>query len=545
MSKDRNKRLEALAVDLSRRIRKEGRLIDDIHRFRGSRTRNVFIKSGVKDHYIIHAGGRRETQFNIGYEGKGNESYLRYGIAFSLSVSRTLVDPLQEFRDRIAAFNDFVKENPERFSRYRISVYMPDGTGRSEAAVGSISDEFIVAGVFIFIGKKVPKRFGEYNDFDMENILDVLDDLYPVYKSIEVGASQKPVVESRISRVCWNENGWLFPTGLVGKSNDPDSFERQIGYGHEEWLFNYDHLHKGMQYAYLQSVQQSIQTCEGRFFDIGLFSVRVGGKGGKDTVWVAKIGNVYVLTEEEREEARERARKTGQMRERVNDLLKIGISKDDIKKSFDTYGVFNIRFNPDEVVRVDDRSDISGFPEIRNFRYTLMRQDEISGFDVEHQGERDLSLNGLKNLTRKGAVRGPIELGERECSTLHLDMQRALGKHLREKYGSDSIRFEKPTGFGTNVDCYRVSGEKHVFYEVKTYSSAKKCIREALGQLFEYAFYPDGLNNFSLVVVGYAFPTDNDLTYLNWLSKRIGMDLCYLKYDLKSLEFSVFNDELS
>jgi hypothetical protein len=41
-----------------------------------------------------------------------------------------------------------------------------------------------------------------------------------------------------LSRICWNSNGWLFPSGEA-KHLEKDSFVTQVGFGHEEWLLNF------------------------------------------------------------------------------------------------------------------------------------------------------------------------------------------------------------------------------------------------------------------------------------------------------------------
>lgn len=39
----------------------------------------------------------------------------------------------------------------------------------------------------------------------------------------------------KISRICYNNEGWLFPSGRKDKAVNKDSYERKNGFGHEEW----------------------------------------------------------------------------------------------------------------------------------------------------------------------------------------------------------------------------------------------------------------------------------------------------------------------
>jgi hypothetical protein len=43
---------------------------------------------------------------------------------------------------------------------------------------------------------------------------------------------------------------------------------------------------------------------------------------------------------------------------------------------------------------------------------------------------------------------------------------------------------------GGRIDLVVRTGEGYEFYEIKTYGSARACIREAIGQLLEYAMWP-------------------------------------------------------
>lgn len=40
------------------------------------------------------------------------------------------------------------------------------------------------------------------------------------------------------SRLSFNTNGWVLPSGPIGKSKSDTTFEYQNGFGFEEWLFN-------------------------------------------------------------------------------------------------------------------------------------------------------------------------------------------------------------------------------------------------------------------------------------------------------------------
>ena len=76
---------------------------------------------------------------------------------------------------------------------------------------------------FIFIGKFFNKEVEEINSKDINCILDCFDYLIDAYEEIEFGSTK---IEKRIARLTWNDNGWVKPSGLEGKSDD-----KKTGFG--------------------------------------------------------------------------------------------------------------------------------------------------------------------------------------------------------------------------------------------------------------------------------------------------------------------------
>ena len=93
---------------------------------------------------------------------------------------------------------------------------------------------------------------------------------------------------------------------------------------------------------------------------------------------------------------------------------------------------------------------------------------------------------------------------------------------------------EVATGFGTSIDLVvRLNGENDIFYEVKVNSSARKAIREALGQLLEYSLYIDKMISSKMIVIGVHKPTEKELKYLNFLRTKTGLPLFYQFFSLE------------
>ena len=133
-------------------------------------SRKIFSQGTVFKEWGWHSGGRRELQFNIGIEGE----FLRYGVAFSLKRSRSLLST-EILIPKIELFNEYLIEHCEKFSDLRMWHYENDC--RSKDYMPSlIPPERVKEGVFIFIGKK-----SHINNINYNTILETFDRLLPLY----------------------------------------------------------------------------------------------------------------------------------------------------------------------------------------------------------------------------------------------------------------------------------------------------------------------------------------------------------------------------
>lgn len=125
------------------------------------------------DGWAFHHGGRKEIQFNIGFESEG----LRYGIAFSLETSRSLPD-LSILYPKILKLNSLIRNEPDLFLGYKMWFWRGK---RSEIEnVREINDKLVQNGTFIFIGKLM-----DVENLDYREILSTFDDLLKIYQEVE------------------------------------------------------------------------------------------------------------------------------------------------------------------------------------------------------------------------------------------------------------------------------------------------------------------------------------------------------------------------
>ena len=111
----------------------------------------------------------------------------------------------------------------------------------------------------------------------------------------------------------------------------------------------------------------------------------------------------------------------------------------------------------------------------------------------------------------------------------HNRMQEHLYNVLVSRYGKDNVGTENVTVSGGRIDVVVRHRDKYSYYEIKAGSSPRACLREALGQLLEYAFWPPLLPRdiCELVVVGEVPMDKHAKSYLEDLRQRFHLPIAY------------------
>jgi hypothetical protein len=109
----------------------------------------------------------------------------------------------------------------------------------------------------------------------------------------------------------------------------------------------------------------------------------------------------------------------------------------------------------------------------------------------------------------------------------HNELQEALYRRLASQYGEENVGTENPSGVGMRIDVVVRRGQEFWFYEIKTADSPRACLREAVGQLLEYAFWPGGQCATRLVVVGERAINNEASEYLHRLKAQFSLPIEY------------------
>ena len=154
---------------------------------------------------------------------------------------------------------------------------------------------------------------------------------------------------------------------------------------------------------------------------------------------------------------------------------------------------------------------------------------EDDGQDRSPQTNLDFTP-GCPSFVEKATVNRKGQTGKVELR--HKTLQKELYKHLCKEAGADNVQVERPLSIGGKVDTSVRHNGRESFYEVKVDSDIRSCIREALGQLIEYAYYPSEDRAGELIIVSEAELDSDSLAYLQFLRQRFGLSLWYRRIDM-------------
>lgn len=336
----------------------------------------------------------------------------------------------------------------------------------------------------------------------------------------------------KLSRICWNDKYWRTPSGREGKSINSSSYEYQHGFGHEEWLFDTEKLIDGYHYAYLQSLAGLVRN--GQVMDINLYTIK-NEKRNNTRYWLGEILNAELVSPAESRRILKQYRQNGWYDEMKSQLNEVDVDGD-ILDSIDKSDFFNIKFKPQNLRLCKPYMFSHTDPAVKSNYYNLINFVQLP-----------LQARSAAALDFKAGHRSKPESGQRnssgyrtEISYIHNAIQEALYITLCQQFGKNRVSTEQNTGYGTRIDLALQENENtYSFYEIKTYAHVSYCIREAIGQLLEYAYWHDnGIHITKMVIVGITPATIEDNAYIERLRALHHIPLEYMHYDLDQKTFS-------
>lgn len=331
--------------------------------------------------------------------------------------------------------------------------------------------------------------------------------------------------EEKIARICWNTNGWRKPSGIAGKSKNKRAYEHRVGYGHEEWLLDTTKIYKGYHYAFLQPIGIHRETYIGQTFNISLYSIN---EETKKRWWLGRIRNVTVTTRQESQEAYVAYKKNGWLTEMEDQLRSVGAKVQAFSKT-KPEDFFAIRFRPRTLELLDTPLEFSRYdPAVKATYYVLLKKEKTPKL----LSSKKQFIFSPGHTKKKGTTESSYEAHSSNIDLVQNRMQARIYQQLAKKFGKDNVGTELDAGYGALIDVVvKESDGNFTFYEIKTSYSVRLCIREALAQLLEYAYYPNRDNATKIVVVSPNAVTKEAQSYLEHLRRRFGIPVYYQRYD--------------
>jgi hypothetical protein len=138
------------------------------------------------------------------------------------------------------------------------------------------------------------------------------------------------------------------------------------------------------------------------------------------------------------------------------------------------------------------------------------------------------------NAKKTGVVVSKTPKQRKAATLLHNKMQNQLYDHLVMKYGEKCVGTEVPTGARTAIGVVVETDKFCWFYEIKTDPSVKGCIRQAIPQLLEYAYW-QGNNDRAdkLIIVAPKKITPQASAYLEFLRSQFKLNIHYEQFEPK------------
>lgn len=321
--------------------------------------------------------------------------------------------------------------------------------------------------------------------------------------------------EKYVARICWNSANWVHPTGEA-PSIERATYVTEAGFGLEEWLFNFQWVLDGWEYGFLQPVNRSLAKAQGTTIDIRLCAISPKA----EWFYVAHVPRCEVLTEEQAEYARREFKRRGWFQDMVDQVRAVRGKARELSVARPTL-LFNLRFRPKAVSIYGPMRRVGARDPTRSCRRFVLVGLRGTRRRVERDWQTRVGTTELPGPGRRSrhAVM-PVVM-----NMVEHQLQKELLRLLAKRYGKGAVVAEE--GF---ADLKIRHARKLTIVEIKSDPRPRFAIREALGQLLEYAFIGErsGESLADLVVAGPGEITDPDHAYVKHLRKRWGLPVRFV-----------------
>jgi hypothetical protein len=336
-------------------------------------------------------------------------------------------------------------------------------------------------------------------------------------------------IDKRIMRLTCNSNHWETPSGHTWhpekQGNSAIAYENQYGFGLEEWLFNERFRIDGFQYGYIRGVNNLTANVD--FLDqITLYTIRED----KQRCLVGNIHNVEIITGYEEEEE-----------EKIQDLISLYLPfmLDELKevnadyKQFKKDGLLpNVKFKWDEAELFNEPFSVDFLDGAEFNRFQAYHLKEELGVIIKDEFLKKVKFDFQSGkASNTGEYTKSTSNKKTKVKRRHSEITDDLYDYLiSQGFKKENISVEKTRVGGAVVDVVLKHDNEFDLFEIKTSNTALKNIRQALGQIFEYALMDGEITCRRLVIIGPAALTKQEQDYFNRLKNLIQINLEYWGY---------------
>jgi len=316
-----------------------------------------------------------------------------------------------------------------------------------------------------------------------------------------------------MQRVCWNTRGWQFPSG----STNEKGFPGENGFGHEEWNFQLLDAWNGFVFPYTYLVpQQKILDKNQGVFNIGFFTRH---QERNEWLFLGIHHNAEIIHDSEYPKILKAFKKDGVFERRAGELFsatnRFKTRNAALKEVTDAFkspyirikcSVSDVELFP-QPIPIDKPSNhrfksftyVDSFPSNKKKNRNIRKRQSALAEDGYYRE----SSNKLKIIIPK-----------------HNKLSNDFTAWLNSK-GVSAKQEENYIDILFNIGGVDYIAELKVVYGVGT----TKAIREALGQLLEYNYYPGRDTKKEWMIVLDQPPLKTDQDYIKKLVKEIDLHL--------------------
>lgn len=323
-----------------------------------------------------------------------------------------------------------------------------------------------------------------------------------------------------VTRLTWNTFDWRKPSGQGKK--EKGTYVARSGFGHEEWLNRSEWVFGGWRYAFLQGVNRQRKRLVGKTLNIRLYTINPM----KERLYVGTLKSAEVIHDETAKRALVFFKKNGLIKQMNDEVGAVG-GKSPAFSVHSGSVIANIRFRPESLKMYQE--PIPALPSdriLRFSRYAMIRADSNL-------------LKQWAKRTRRAPWQEPPLTGsviyKRASRLVKMDrteakMEIEIKKTLEKQYGEKTVEAQR-----NFRDIILTTANRRVLIEIKASQDARQAIRDAFGQLLDYAYFDTGLRKmYELFIVGRGAKTPETQIYLDRLRRRFGLEVNYRQYKIGS-----------